>query len=287
MQSPFVHWPAIRKQVQSAGEVALFLDYDGTLVPIAKHPSKAVLPEPTRRLLRELNAQPGIWTAIVSGRSLEDVRRMVKVDTICYVGNHGLELQGPEMSHVNPLAKKSRPLMEEIARKLQAGIRRVPGAWVEKKGLTLSVHSREVLPTDRLLVRNRFHAVLRPYQIKKQVRVTSGKEVFEVRPPVHWTKGTMVKWLLARRAGLSSKGTVLPVYIGDDTTDEDAFEAVGNKGITVLVGRSNLLSLAGYRVAAPADAVRFLKKLLEAKRGAHGAGRGDQRRTRRHVARTA
>lgn len=295
MESLTSGWARMRERTRAAGALAIFLDYDGTLAPIARHPSKALLPVSTRHLLEELSREKNIWVSVVSGRALREVRRMVGLNRICYVGNHGLEVQGPKLRHINPKAQRSRPVLSRIALQLREILRPIREAWVEDKGLTLSVHSRGVAPPDRLLVRNAFYEVVRPYQEKGQVRVTAGKEVFEVRPPVRWTKGTVVSWLLARRMALTGPKPVLPVYIGDDLTDEDAFQALGKRGITVVVGSSNPLSRAQYRAEAPAEVTLLLKQILRewrgkrsvSERGADRAGRGDERRARRHVARRA
>ena len=254
--------PPIEAKIQRVEELALFLDYDGTLTSIRSRPEAARLPVNTRHLLEELSRQPGIWVAVVSGRALLDLKRKVGIKGICYVGNHGLELQGPKLRHINPVAQKSQPLLKRIARLLKRALKPIVGAWVEDKGLTLAVHYREVKPQDKLAVRNLFHEVVRPYREQQQVRVTAGKQVFEVRPPVRWTKGTVVQWLLARREALRSGATILPIYIGDDQTDEDAFEALRGRGICIAVGASNPLTRAQYRVSSPDEVVRFLKLLL-------------------------
>lgn len=217
---------------------------------------------------------------MVSGRALKEIRKRVGLKKVCYVGNHGLEIQGPGLRHVNPMARKSRPILKKIAASLRRELKKIPGAWVEDKGLTLTAHFRQAAPAGKLLARGAFHGVVRPYRERKQVRVTAGKEVFEVRPPFHWTKGTVVSWLLARRSALSC-GPVLPVYIGDDLTDEDAFLALGKRGVTVVVGRDNPFTRAQYRVLSPEEVQRFLRLLLS-ERGADRAGRGNQRGGKRH-----
>ena len=289
MKAVSTRWPEIRRRVRAAGALALFLDYHGTLTPIVRHPAQARLSSGTRRLLRSLSAEEGVWVAVVSGRALKDVRRMTGVSRICYVGNHGLELKGPKLRYVNPMAKKCRPVLHRIARRLKEEVAAIPGAWIEDKGFTLTLHFRQAAPAGKERARGLFHGVVRSYREKKQVGITAGKEVFEVRPPVRWTKGTVVSWLLARRAALSS-GPVLPVYIGDDLTDEDAFRALERRGISVAVGAGNPLTRAQYRVRSSSEAVRFLRRLLwewklRAERGSNRASRGDQRRARRHGSR--
>ncbi len=267
MKSLRSSWPFIRKKLQQADELVLFLDYDGTVTPICSHPDQAKLSPQARDLLEQVVRQPWIWVALVSGRALKDLKRMTDVGGICYVGNHGLELEGPKLRHVNPAALKARPLLKQIFRRLTVVLKPIAGAWVEDKGLTLTVHLRQVKQDDKFLVRNLFHEVVRPYREKKQVRITAGKEVFEVRPPVRWTKGTVVRWLLARRNALHPTAKVLPIYIGDDLTDEDAFQALGAQGVSVLVGSPNPLSRAQFRVASVDEALRFLQLLLEVWKG--------------------
>lgn len=269
--------PLVRRKLAAARQIALFLDYDGTLTPIASHPSRARLSPGVKQLLRRLPALPGVWVALVSGRGLKDLRRMVRLRRLCYVGNHGLELEGPKMRHVNPAARRCRPFLRKIVKALEPRLGRIQGAWVEDKGLTLSVHYRRVAPAEKILVRNRLNEVARPYQERGQVRVTHGKEVFEVRPPVRWDKGTMVRWLLARRAAVTG-AEVLPIYVGDDLTDEDAFEAMRRRGITVAVGPASPLTRAAYVVKSPSDVKRFLELIVKARLGAGERRDGASRR---------
>lgn len=259
--------PSLQERIAAAPQVALFLDYDGTLTPLVKHPSQARLSAGVKRLLRRLAALPGVWVALVSGRALEDLQRMVKLEGLCYVGNHGLELEGAEMRYVNPAARRCEPILRRIAAALRPRVRRIRGAWLENKKFTLSVHYRRVAPSEKMLVRNEFYGVVRPYQEKGQAWATAGKEVLEVRPPVRWDKGTMVRWLLARREAMTG-AEVLPVYVGDDVTDEDAFGALRRRGITVAVGPANHLTEAAYVVKSPSEVKRFLALILKARGGA-------------------
>lgn len=267
----------VRSRVAAAGQVALFLDYDGTLAPIARHPSLARLPVGVKRLLRRLLALPGVWVALVSGRALKDLQRMVGLKGICCVGNHGLELEGPKMRHVNPAARRCRPVLRKIAKALAPRLRRIRGAWVEDKGLTLSVHYRRAASSQKILVRNRLNEVVRPYRERGQVRVTHGKEVIEVRPPVRWDKGTMVRRLLDRRDRVTG-AEVLPIYVGDDLTDEDAFKALGRRGITVAVGPADPLTRAAYVVKSTSDVKKFLELIVKARSGAGERRGGASRR---------
>lgn len=263
-------WPLLQTQIRQADPLVLFLDYDGTLTRITVHPSKARLSGPLRERLRQLSRLPGVWVTLVSGRGLQDLKQKVGVEGIYYVGNHGLELQGPGLRHLHPAARKSRPVLSRIRDLLRKELKPLPGAWVEDKGLTLSVHYRQAKPEDRPLVETLFHQIVAPFLFKRQIRVTAGKRVCEVRPPVHWTKGTMVAWLLARQSVLSKGRKILPIYAGDDRTDEDAFKALRGRGITIAVGRSNPLTLAKYRVRSADEIGRLLGEILRIRLGSAG-----------------
>jgi len=186
---------------------------------------------------------------------------MVRLPGLFYIGNHGLELQGPKLRYAHPGAQVRRPLLKRIARLLKKPLQPIPKAWVEDKGLTLSVHYRSVPPSRVPLVRNILHEVVEPYLKKSQVRIAAGKRVFEVHPAVRWTKGTVVHWLLARHLAAGKK-RILPIYIGDDQTDEDAFQVIGTSGLTITVGRSKL-SQAQYCLHSPGEVEKFLRRLLE------------------------
>ncbi|MBI3317795.1 MAG: trehalose-phosphatase [Candidatus Omnitrophica bacterium] len=260
--SVWSHWPAIRERIGESEFLLLFLDYDGTLAPLADHPSKTRLPSGAKDLLRRLACRAGIRVALVSGRRLKDLKASVRLERLCYVGNHGLELEGNGLRYENPLARKSRPLLKKIARDLKGTLGPLRGVWVEDKDLSLSVHYRNASPGDELLVKNGFYEVVHSHLLKRQVRVTAGKQVFEVRPPVRWTKGTMVNWLLARWSASIGKTGILPIYVGDDETDEDAFEALWTQGITVAVEPATPLTKARYLVDSPEGVQRFLGRLL-------------------------
>lgn len=259
-------WPALERRISEAGRLLLFLDYDGTLTPIVDQPSKADLSAPMEGILRKLSRQKGTWVAVVSGRGLKDLRRKMGIPGLCYVGNHGLEVHGKKLRHINPTAQKSRPLLRKIRQQLKKALKPIRGAWVEDKQLTLSVHFRSVPEDQKILVRNAFHEVVGPYQLERQIRITSGKEVFEVRPPVRWHKGNMVLWLLACQAALVSGADPLPVYVGDDQTDEDAFESLGSRGISIVVGPGNSLTRAQYLLHSQAEVEQLLRKIWEVRR---------------------
>jgi trehalose-phosphatase len=239
------------------GRLLLF-DYDGTLTPIRHTPERATLAPAVRALLRQLADASDTHVGLVSGRALRVLERLARLRGLIYVGNHGLEIHGPGMRFVHPGAQQAAGRMARIARQLQAELRDLPGALVEPKGLTVSVHWRRVPPAAVGRWRRRVNRVLGPWRRTGAVRVTYGKRVVEVRPPVAWDKGEAVRWLLKRLPA----DTV--VYLGDDRTDEAAFRAVNHAGgCSVFVGRNGRRTAACCRLSGPAAVRRFLADLLE------------------------
>jgi len=217
--------------------IFLFLDYDGTLARIADRPEQADLPAQTRELLKELRDCARCKIAIISGRGLEDIKGRIGLEGIIYAGSHGLEIEGPKIKFKSPVSSLYMSLLRKIKDDLEEKISSVPGAFIEDKGLTLSLHYRQVDKRDIQSLKTVFDEAVSLYLAKDKIRVKTGKMVFEIQPPVEWDKGKVTLWLLARQNfALKEKVEVVPLYIGDDVTDEDAFRALGNKGIVVRVG---------------------------------------------------
>jgi trehalose-phosphatase len=238
-------------------EYLLFLDYDGTLTPIVKKPRLAVLSRKYKAALREIARTPHILTAVISGRMLSDLKHKVSLPGIYYAGNHGFEIEGPRFKITHPRALAAKPLLRRIKHELLKRLKAVPGIIIEDKVLTLSLHYRLVKRQDLKRIKQVFQKIVRPYLKTKRVRITRGKKVFEVRPNIAWDKGRAVLWFMEK---LAKGKDLMPVYIGDDKTDEDAFRALKKKGITVRVGRSNKTQ-AKYFVRNVNGVYRFLEMI--------------------------
>lgn len=248
--------------------IYLFLDYDGTLAPIVKAPDKAVMPKKTKAVLRRLANKPGIKLAIISGRALDDVKKRIGIRDVVYVGNHGFEINGPRLKFKNPAPPRYRKLLERIKGRLREKLYGIKGVFIEDKGLSLSVHYRRARAKDTPKIETIFYETMIIDEVRESVRTRPGKKVLEIRPPVAWDKGKAVLWLLARQKfTLGKKGAkILPIYLGDDITDEDAFKALRNKGITVFVGRPKRSS-AEFYLKNTEDVIRFLEGLLRLREG--------------------
>ena len=233
---------------------AVFLDYDGTLTPIVEHPEDAHLADASRSALIRLAQLCPV--AIVSGRDMPDVRGMVAVDDLIYAGSHGWDIDGPDI-RVEYRGDEFLPLLDDAEDDLRQRADAVTGARVERKRFAIAVHYRQV-PDDhvpRIEEAVRSVATTRP-----KLRVTGGKKILELRPALEWHKGTAVNWLLDT-LGLTGD-EVVPMYLGDDETDEDAFRALPGHGIGIVVAPEH--QTAADYVLADADQVReFLEMLAD------------------------
>lgn len=257
-------WSEVAEQLGSARHVLLLLDYDGTLTPIAPRPELADLPEGVRQSLEALARQRRLTLAIISGRALVDIKEKVGISGIVYAGNHGLEIEGPQISFVSPLAEEFKPVLRRLHHQLSQALGAVKGALVEDKGLTLSVHYRQVADNKSQEVRDVFKRIADDAAVSGEIQVTSGKKVYEIRPAVAWDKGEVVKILMEKCGGGEQKGAPLPVYIGDDLTDEDAFKVIEGYGggMSVFVGGGDSPTSARYFLQSPDEVARFLSLLL-------------------------
>ncbi len=209
------------------------LDFDGTLCPIAPKPALAKLSNECRNKLASIAKAPHIGLAIISGRRLCDLKKKVALRGIHYAGNHGFEIEGPGIKYLHPKAAAARPAIKKIFVQLKNELKGIKGVLIEDKDISLSLHYRLVKPGEIKKVKRIFTRAIQPYL--NAVKVTAGKKVLELQPAVNWDKGKTVRWLMHK---LCKGKKTIPVYIGDDLTDEDAFAALKDNGITLRVGRS-------------------------------------------------
>lgn len=247
----------LRDIIKTAPKIALFLDFDGTLVPIQKDPAQCFLSVKTKKLLRSLTDSNHFYVTILSGRSLPDIRRRVGIKNIYYGGNHGSDMSGPDMKYTNPEVLRAKPVIYSVKRKLIREIECFEGALLEDKKYSLSLHYRSVKTKDIPGVKKVFYDVTSEFLRKKLLILIKGKKVLELVPYVSWDKGKAVLWILKRQ-----KDKCLPVYIGDDQTDETAFKALSKKGITIRVGKSKT-TYADYYLKSYQEVTRFLDQLQD------------------------
>ena len=246
----------IREIAGGHGQLAVFLDYDGTLTPIVSHPEEAVLSDSMRQTLRELAARAPV-VAILSGRGLDDVRRRVNIDSIVYAGSHGFDIAGPHGLR-RQMATEFLSNLDMAEKELHAVLGGISGARVERKRFSVAAHYRNVKENDVPKVEQAVSEVATRH---RGLRRMEGKKVFELLPAIAWDKGKAMLWLLETLGLESRSGGIRSIYIGDDRTDEDAFRALEQRGIGILVSEQSQPTAARYSLKNPAEVERFLHAL--------------------------
>ncbi|MBV8180587.1 MAG: trehalose-phosphatase [Mycobacterium sp.] len=238
---------------------AVFFDFDGTLSDIVQNPGGARLVEGAAEALTSLTAQCPV--AILSGRDLADVRQRIGLPGIWYAGSHGFELTGPDGAHhENAEAAASIPVLGQVAAELADQLGHIPGVVVEHKRFGVAVHYRNA-ERDRV---GEVTAAVRRAGQRTALRVTTGREVIELRPNVDWDKGKTLRWVLDHIRDDEQRGPLSPIYLGDDITDEDAFDAVRDDGIAIVVRHyddGDRATAATYALDSPERARDFTEQL--------------------------
>lgn len=238
--------------------ILLLLDFDGTLAPIRPRPEMARLPTGTLKLLDRLGRSPDIILAIISGRKLAELKRLVPVRGIYYAGCHGLEISGPGIKFTHPRARAAIPDLKALLKDLKSLKGKLPGTLIEDKGLSVAVHFRNLAGRHIAFLDEQISGLQNKYP---RLLCQPGRKVYDFRPDVSWDKGRAVKLLLNKLC----RKKPFPVYIGDDATDEDAFRALRGIGLTLLVeNRENSLGRtdAVYRLASTSKVRTFLRSLI-------------------------
>ena len=237
----------------------LLLDFDGTLAEFSLNPSEVRLAPSRQALVQSIAARADLSLAIVTGRRITDVReRSGAGPAVFYAGLHGLEIEGPGLRFVHNAASLAAPTIGVLEKQLTAAVRGLPGVFVEDKGLSLVLHTRGASKADCLHANMRARALAGPYLSNGVLRVQRGDAMMELLPNIDWTKGDAVRCIV-NHVEVQRRERVWPVYIGDDATDEDAFEAIGDGGLTIAV--SHRPSRGSFRLTDPAAVEKFLRQI--------------------------
>ncbi len=256
----FKSWDMLKGRLKGK-HIFLFLDYDGTLTPIANTPDRAIMSEEIKLLLERLSRSPFCKIAIISGRSLDDIKNRVGLKGVIYSGNHGLEIEGPKIKFIMPVKPGYEKILKQIKKELSAKIASIKGVFIEDKGFSLALHFRLASKNSITLAKAVLYETAIIDSVSNKVKIKAGKKVLEVGPILEWDKGKVVLWLLARQKFAKDTSNVLPIYIGDDFTDEDAFRALQHTGITIFVGKPKS-SCANYYVKNIKEVTKLFKEIL-------------------------
>jgi trehalose-phosphatase len=241
-------WARVAAQIQSSRCVAVFLDFDGTLVNIVRRPDQVQFADSTRRVLRRLARHPRVILVVISGRRRAELLRYIRLRGIRYFG-----LYGWERGRHPPLPHSARIALRRARMQLSIHLSSIPGIWTEDKRLSLSVHLLGVSLAGQRLARRKLRSLLLPFQ--ETLHVIENLHDAEVVPRCISGKGTAVQQFLTKPALYNA----LPLYFGDDLSDEPAFEAVRD-GISIRVGAARP-TRARYSIRGPAEVATVLTKL--------------------------
>ena len=254
------HYLLSAEEVFSSGKKnILFLDYDGTLTPIVERPELAVLSSEMKDILEKLSHKYTV--AIVSGRLREDVQKLVGIEGIFYAGSHGFDIKGPSFSLIQKDAESIIPLISKVTENINNAFGKIEGVIIEDKKFSVAVHYR-------LLKDDKYLDVIRSYldniiKNNSSLRIMEGKKVFEIMPRIDWNKGKAVRWIMEALGFNFNEANV--IYIGDDTTDEDAFRIVRARGTGILVSDKPRKSTADFRISSPFEVKKLFDYLLSQK----------------------
>lgn len=252
------HLLRIQEKIRKSDHLFLFLDYDGTLVFFKEKPTDVTTPEHVKKIIRQLIKNKKMTVIIVTGRPLQEIRKLLNIQGLSFIALHGLTIKTPnEPQYSWEHAAQARLLIKAIKNDMKEKLKD-KRAFLEDKELTLVLHYR-LLPSKKARpLREEFKTTVRTLDKKKILDIMNGAKVLEARPK-GWNKGNAVEFYLA----CHDKGkNNLPMYVGDDITDEDAFLVLKKEGITIQVANtSKRKTAARYWVNNPDEVFSFLQFL--------------------------
>ncbi|KAM3236828.1 Trehalose-phosphate phosphatase B [Capsicum annuum] len=259
------------KSIAKGKKIVIFLDYDGTLSEIVPNPEEAFMTDKMRMVLGEVADR--FPTAIISGRKREKVQDFVQLKNVYYAGSHGLDIEAPlnslkckdsnEMDNKIVLyqpAKEFLPEKDKVLNLLSERTKDIKGVNIEDNKFCISIHFRHVHSKDLGTVENVISVILKEYP---NFLVSTGKKVYEIRPNIAWDKGHALEYLL-ENLGFGNSDDVLPIYVGDDRTDEDAFKVLRKRrqGFPIIVSANPKDTNALYSLREPKQVMEFLLGLM-------------------------
>lgn len=253
----------IFETIEESDESVLFLDYDGTLVFFKDKPNEVFTPKEIEIVLKGLILNPKFTVFIISGRMLHEIKKLLNIEGLSFVALHGLQIELSDgTKFMQKPADNPRPLLERIKENISNDFREEKGVYIEDKELTLAFHYRLLSEGEIKDAVKEFIQTVKKIDKNNILEVINGENVVEIRPR-GWDKGKATEFVLNN---IVQGRNALPIYIGDDATDEDAFKYLGNQGLTIYVSNnSKKPTSAQYWLKDPDDVLIFLKSLLEIK----------------------
>jgi len=255
----FDHSHKVFETIEKSDNILLFLDYDGTLVSFKDKPDTIVTPLEVEIVLEKVVQNPKFTVFIVSGRTLNEIKSLLDIEGLSFAALHGLQIEFSDGKSFSwKPAENVQPFVKEIKEKVCYEFKDEKGVFIENKEFTLAFHYRMLSKEKIEGAVERFIDTVEKIDKKNMLEIIHGEKVVEARPR-GWDKGKAAELILNNIRGYTN---TVPVYIGDDTTDEDAFKYLGNQGITIFVANnSNMSTLAHYWLKNPDEVLMFLKNL--------------------------
>ncbi len=248
-------WMEIRKRIDGHHRLSIFTDFDGTLSPLVRTPNEARIDADAARILTRLADSPGVKLAVISGRSLLDLAARVVIDGLYLAGSHGIEIAGPTISFIHPLAARGVQIKSEMTRSLRSAFLAFPGVLIEEKPYSIACHYRGATRAGASLIFRTIRRTL-PDHLRGW-RILRGRDVIEILP-LKWNKGSCVHLLLEHYIAADPRWAgSLSLAIGDDATDQDLFRAILPMGLSFAVGTSARLR-ADFRLSGTEEVCRLL-----------------------------
>ncbi|CAI5744202.1 unnamed protein product [Peronospora destructor] len=241
--------------------LVVFLDYDGTLTPIVNDPALAMLSPTMKDTLEKLREK--FITGVITGRSLKKIQEFVSIPQLYYAGSHGFDIKGPDGTSIkNQVAAQFLSDLHGVRDELKEQIKDIAGAEVEDNIFSVSLHYRNVDPAMQPQIASLAFNVRDKHS---RIKLSEGKMVYEFKPKIDWNKGKALLWLL-QALGLDEHDNVYTIYIGDDTTDEDAFRLFqahyNRKGVGILVTEESMSTDASFTLRDTNEVCEFLNRLI-------------------------
>ena len=246
----FAEWDTISRRLLSRRRLVMFLDFDGTLVRIAPTPNQVRVEERTREALRNLAHRPDVALAVISGRRRVELQRHIGLRDLAYLGLYGWETNG-NMTFPDPVREALAATIVDLVARLPKHSR----VWVEPKGETFSIHLLRASARTRDQVETIVKQLLAPR--RGTLKLMANLRDLEVTPVSIGDKGEAVRKFLAE----PGRSGALPIYFGDDFSDEPGFAAV-RTGISVLVG-TRRPTRAKFSLRGPAEVTEALSRMEE------------------------
>ncbi len=236
----------------------LFLDYDGTLTPIVKRPEDALISEEMKKALQKCAAK--FKVAAVSGRDMDDLKSKVGVGNLIYGGSHGFRISGPDgLYREHEKTGEIIPKLDKIEEKLHHIFEGIEGVQIDRKRYAIGIHYRNANEENIPEITGKADDII---EQNPGFKKGEGKKIVEIKPDVDWHKGKAVIWI-TEKLGLQDHNKYVPVYIGDDVTDEDAFQSILDFGIGILVGSHGKDTAAKFKLKNVYQVRIFLEKLAD------------------------